>query len=587
MAFSFLGPDPVAQQVEELLRRLSEGVAPADIETRQVDCKEERGRRGPGGAVMAGNAENDDAARSLADELACFANSPGGGAVVLGVADDGQRIGTNLDAEWLRHRIYELTNRQLTVDIQEADLDGTRLLVLTTHEAIEPIRGTNGRIHWRVADNCVEVDATTWHAGRLHRSGVDWSAQPSGHTLADANASAVEVARRFLREAAEVGDRTAADLLAATDEDLLRRLNLVTDVDGMLTNAGSLLFVGTPEVGIDYIRRDVPGGDSTNRVRSNRPLLEQLYEADQAIRAANRVVHSGEGLARGQVRAIPPRAGREAVVNGVVHRDWLSRQPTMVEHVGDNLTVVSPGGFPGGVRPENIITHPSSPRYRSLAEATASLRLAEREGIGVDRMVGDMLSLGRPEPEISELAGPSVRVSLLGGDPDPEMVTFLADMVPTAAAADLDIVLLVDHLTRHGFVDVATAEPVLQRPAGETAAALERAYATAVYDHPVIVPVNGVPDGHPPAYRFSDEARTRLPKRTSALDAGATRNRMILEWARHRGRVSSTEVADLTGLSVVRSGQILTELQERGELLAGKEVKAGRGFFYIPASPIS
>lgn len=582
MTFSFLGPDPLTEQVDDLLRRLSAGDVPKDIETRQVDCKEERGRRGPGGTIQPGSTENDEAARHLADELACLANSPGGGAIVLGVADDGQRIGTAIDAEWLRHRIYELTNRQLTVDVREGDLDGSRILVLMTHEALEPIRATNGRVHWRVDDHCVEVDPTTWHAGRLHRSGVDWSALPSGHRIADASAAAIEVARRFLREAADAGDAAAAELLSATDEDLLRRLNLVADAEGALTNAGSLLFVGTPDDGIDYIRRDYPGGDSTNRSRSSRPLLEQVYEVDQAVRTANRVLHAGEGLAKGQVRAIPMRAAREAIVNGVVHRDWLSTQPTTVEHTGDTLTVTSPGGFPGGVRPENIITHPSSPRYRSLAEAMASLRLAEREGVGVDRMVGDMLALGRPEPEITELPGPSVRVSLLGGDPDPEVIRFLGDLDPPHAARDLDVVLLVDHLTRHGFVDTATAQPVLQRPAGETSAAIDRAAATTVGGQPVIVPVNGVPDGHPPAYRLSDSARERLPGRVGQLNSGAARNRLILAWARTRGRVSSTEVADLTGLSVVRSGQILTELEERGDLAPGKEVKLGRGFFYTP-----
>ena len=73
--------------------------------------------------------------------MACLANTPGGGALVLGVADDGTRIGTDLDADWLRHRIWELTEHRLTIDVRVVDLDGTRLLVLNTQEAIEPIRG--------------------------------------------------------------------------------------------------------------------------------------------------------------------------------------------------------------------------------------------------------------------------------------------------------------------------------------------------------------------------------------------------------------------------------------------------------------
>lgn len=583
MTFAFLGPDPLTQQVEQLLRRLATGERPADIESRQIDCKEEPGRRDASGALLEGSAENDEAARFLTDELACLANTPGGGAIVLGVADDGQRIGTNLDPEWLRHRIYELTSRRLTIDAQPVDLDGTRLLVLSTRDAIEPIAHTNGRVYWRVDDNCVEVDPTTWHAGRLHRTGVDWSALPSGHTVASVSPTAVEVARRFLGEAADAGDEHAAELGAATDHDLLRRLNVVTDTDGTLTNAGSLLFVGTPDHGIDYIRRDTPGADSTNRVRSRRALLEQVHDTDQAIRTANRVLHSGQGLAQGQLRAIPARAAREAMVNGVTHRDWLTTQPTTIEHTGDTLTVTSPGGLPGDVRPDNIITHPSSPRYKSLAEAMAALRLAEREGIGVDRMIADMLALGRPEPEITETTGPSVRVSLFGGEPDPEVIGLLTNLEPGHAATDLDVVLLINHLSHHHFVDVGTAQPVLQRPPGETEAAFARALSTNFAGAPVLVPLNGVPDGHDAAYRLSDAARSQLDSRTSRLDAPPVRSQIILAWARHRGRVSSTEVADLLGLSVVRAGQILTALEEDGELAPGKQVKAGRGFFYTPA----
>lgn len=579
MTFSFLGPDPVEQQLTDVLTRLAAGDPPSQIEVAQVDIKEEVGRRGAGGAILPGAAENDRAAQYLAGELACMANTPGGGAIIFGVADDGTRIGTELDPEWLRHRIWQLTEQKLTVKVREVDIGGTRLLVLTTHEAIEPIRHA-GKLRWRVDDNCVEVDPTTWHAGRFQRIGVDWSAQPSGHALTDASPVAAEIARRYLRGA---GDDAAVDLGSASDQDLLRRLNLV-DGDGRLTNAGSLLFVGTPGVGIDYIRRDVPGGDSTNRIRSARPLLEQVWEVDQASQASNPLVHVPEGFAHGRMRAIPARAVREAIVNGVVHRDWLSPQPTTVEHVGVVLTVTSPGGFIGGIAPSNIITHPSVPRYRSLAEAMASLRLAEREGIGVDRMVRDMLALGLPEPEISAVDGPYVRVGLVGGEPDAQVVELLARVDPAVVATDVDALLLIDRLSRHGWVDVATAAPVLQRPAGETGASINRLESARIDGEPVIAPIKGVPAGQPAAYRLSDATGSRLSHRIGHLNTPDGRKAQILEWAHSRGRVSSTEVADMAGISIPYAGTVLTGLEEEGLLRPGRKNKLGRGFYYLPAA---
>ena len=96
--------------------------------------------------------------------------------------------------------------------------------MLTTHEAIEPIR-YEGKIRWRVNDNCVDVDPTSWHAGKFGRTGMDWSAQPSGHVLDDTSPVAAEIARRYLHAA---GDEASLDLASASDRDLLRRLNVAT-----------------------------------------------------------------------------------------------------------------------------------------------------------------------------------------------------------------------------------------------------------------------------------------------------------------------------------------------------------------------
>ena len=99
-----------------------------------------------------------------------MANTPGGGALIVGVADDGARIGTRLDAGWLRHRIWELTSQKLTVAVRAEYLDGRRILVLTCIEALEPIR-YRGRLKWRVGANCVEVDPVVWQSRMLERIG--------------------------------------------------------------------------------------------------------------------------------------------------------------------------------------------------------------------------------------------------------------------------------------------------------------------------------------------------------------------------------------------------------------------------------
>ena len=135
-------------------------------------------------------------------------------------------------------------------------------------------------------------------------TGFDWSEQPSGHTIDDLSPIATEVARRYLRQRGGPIDIELADASVA---DLMRRLNLI-DSNGRLTNAGSLLFVATPYPGIDYIRRDTPGGDSRNRICGNGPLLEQIHEVEIACGAANQTFHIEHGFAHGQNACHPAQS---------------------------------------------------------------------------------------------------------------------------------------------------------------------------------------------------------------------------------------------------------------------------------------
>lgn len=578
MVVRFLGPDRVEAELDEVLRALADGRAPRDVERRLVDCKEEPGRRAADGRIQASIPRNEEAAQYFASEAACFANSAGGGALVVGIADDGAPIGTALDAEWLRHRIYQVTDQRLTVTVREGALHGVRILVLIVPEALEPV-AYRGRLRWRVGAHCVPVDTASWWAGRLTRLGYDWSAAPSNHPREAARAAAMDIARRYLRATGEPG---AEALSTLSDGDLLKRVNAIAG-DGNLTNAAALAFVGRGDPpAIDYIRRDQPGGDSRLRIReSGRSLLEELAAVEQAIAAHNSLAHTTSlTFAVGQILELPTLAVREAIVNGLAHRDWSPDEPTTVEHVGASLVVSSPGGFVGGVTPENVITHPSSPRHRALAELLAKLRIAEREGVGVDRMVRDMLRFGYARPVLEEIPGPMVRTALVGGEPDTGWMRFLATLDPPTAGSDLDLLLLLDHLVAEGWIDASRAAPLLQKTPIEAEHALKRLDDVTFGGEPIVVPVAGAVGAL--ARRLAAPVRKVLATRLRGWLDPAGRPRLVLNWALHRGRVSTTEVADLVGIPVNRAGTLLRGLEEQGYLAPGRVTRTGRGFFYVP-----
>ena len=122
----------------------------------------------------------------------------------------------------------------------------------------------------------------------------------------------------------------------------------------------------------------------------------------------------------------------------------------------------------------------------------------------MDRMIRDMLAIGWPAPEFHEIPGPYVRVGLVGGEPDHEMISFLDATEPRASEDDVDLLLIVEHVIRTGWVDARSEAPVLQRSLMESGAALNRVKAVTSSGSPIIARVHGVPADHPPAYRLSD-----------------------------------------------------------------------------------
>lgn len=572
------GSDPVRDEVARVLRLMATGTA-ADCERQILDLKEEAGRRGPQGLVLPGSTHNEEAAQQLAGESACMANTPGGGALIVGVANDGTLIGTRLDTEWLRARIYELTDRRLTVDVAEVTVKGLRLLVLIAPTAVEPIRWRN-RITWRVGDRCVEIDASTWHARRMSRMNYDWSAEESTLPASAARPQAVDVARDFLKTS---NDPTAHELAASSDRQLLRRLNAVSGAD-MLTNAGVIAFVGRGGPALDYIYRETAGGDSTQRVRRDgRSLLEELAEVFLSIDAHNAIRHLPSGLVVAQVRDIPQLAAREAVVNGVAHREWGTADPTVVEHVGRTLRVTSPGGFFGGVNEHNIITHPSQSRNRAVTQLLADLKVAEREGIGVDRMVREMVRVGHRPPDIREITGPFVRASLVGDALDEPWIAWLTRIDPADESQDLNSLLIIRHLLTTGWIDAVRAAELIQLTVDEARGAIAKLGRARVGTGSFIASVAGTPDGSEPVWKLSTPARSELAE----LDRTAGHHRTLpsraevaRSYARHRGRISTTELGSLVSASGTNVGGALKALEQDGALAPSTQSRRGRGFYY-------
>lgn len=77
----------------------------------------------------------------------------------------------------------------------------------------------------------------------------------------------------------------------------------------------------------------------------------------------------------------------EAVINAFVHNDWLYEDAPQLNVYNDRVEIVSHGGLPRNQTKENFFKGISRPRNKSLAEIFLQLRINEKTGRGVPRIV--------------------------------------------------------------------------------------------------------------------------------------------------------------------------------------------------------
>lgn len=569
----------LCRAVGSVLDELSSGTLPGQAELQQVDCKEEAGRRGAGGILLPGQPQNLAAATQLANEVACFANTPGGGAIVVGVDDrTGELLGTRLDCDWLRHRIYQMV--EVAPAVEEREVNGVRLLVLYITAANEPVEDTGGRIRWRVGSNCEPVDRSEWWRHRQGQAGHDSMAASTGRTVDDVSPGAIAIARRYLMAA---GSSTEAPRGFA---ELLRKLGVLSPA-GHLSQAGALVFCPMDRDYLTVTVIDVEGGDivATSPDLRGLSLLEQIATVEARLDPINREIVLRGSFSELPVRRLPPASVREAILNGLVHRDWMQAEPTAVTWVDADsaLQVISPGGFMGGVTAGNLLTQRFA-RHPALADLFRALGLVEKQGMGVDRMYREMVALGHRPPIIVEEPGPRIRTRLSGGDPVVPVMVLTGRIEPAIRRRDVRIALIVDSLLRRPFVTPAAMATVLQRGEDEALEAIDTALECRVDNRPLLTEFKDVWMLSTTALQIVEKAalatnlkaRGILPYRRPADPVSVVRS-----WLAGHDRITSGDHAMLTGLTQPGALNQLKRLEAQGYLTIG--TGRGRSAHFLPA----
>ena len=340
----------------------------------------------------------------------CLANA-GGGAILFGVADD--KIGeeaihgcSNYCIDTIKTAIYQGTKPPIHVEIEEVHVrQGMgNVLLINVEKAQNGIsHGTaKGLFQKRVGKNCMPMHPEDIFKHKVASGVLDWGGEVNSNaTMESVDPINVEIARRFLRRA-----RSDSPLLKGGDREFLISLGVLRG--NRLTNAGCILFckeamlqAGYPQHQVRYVFQSSETKVARNDAyRSG--LMDIVKRLEEMFSGPNNPEYEVQlGLVKVRIPMFDLESVREGILNAITHRDYANPNDVLVRHTEKELQITSPGGFIGGITPNNILRHEPITRNRSLAEVFQKLGLVERAGIGRNRIFSFSLRYGKRMPEYS------------------------------------------------------------------------------------------------------------------------------------------------------------------------------------------
>lgn len=135
------------------------------------------------------------------------------------------------------------------------------------------------------------------------------------------------------------------------------------------------------------------------------PIQEQMESAYQyVLEKINRGMKI-QGIYRQDVYELPPDSIRELIANSVAHRSYLEPGNIQIAIFDDRLEITSPGMLLNGVSVEKMMEGYSKIRNRAIANAFSYMKIIEKWGSGIPRIVRECSEYGLPKPELIDFDG--------------------------------------------------------------------------------------------------------------------------------------------------------------------------------------
>ena len=335
--------------------------------------------------------------------ICAFANTDGG-KLVVGVRDDGKIVGVKDSKKLLKTLPDKIRNKLgIIPSVSVMRKDGKEIIEIDVKPSLMPV-SYDGKYYVRSGSTTAQLDGRELAEFLMKKLGKTWDEYPLEKVSFDEiDPDAIEKFKDWARE------RIPSIAREKDPKLILEKLNLL--VDGKLTRASILLFGKNPQkyfiqayikIGKFVSEADVV---STDEIEGN--LFEQVERAMDILQTKYLMRLSGfEGIRRRDVLEYPEDALREAIINAVIHRDYLGTSAIQIRVYDDKLVIMNEGKLPPEVPVEKLKEeHVSKPRNPLLARTFYFAGLIEAWGRGTIKIVESCKQNGLPEPDFIEEHG--------------------------------------------------------------------------------------------------------------------------------------------------------------------------------------
>lgn len=495
------------------------------------------------------------------DELIAFANNKGG-TLYFGVEDNGEVTGCdgNYDLQNIIESIYEKTRPSIFVDPEEIEYNGKKVIALTVASDGITHATTDGRCLKRLGKN-----SKPFYPDEMsNRYSEIQSSDFSGRILSDStedDINKLEVYKLKEKLKARNPESTLADM---DDIAFLRDLALVKSDSGniKLTVAG-LLFVGKeqainrllPQAEVIYLHYSESNLEEYDaRLDMKAPIISVIDRLSEKIQDSNRIVNVQVGLFRLEIVDFPEKVFQEALLNALSHRDYQSQGAVYVKHYPDKIVIENPGAFLDGITENNIITHPSVPRNKLIAETLQHLKYVQRTGQGVDIIFREMISSGKPFPEYKSY-NDAVSLTIYSAIDDIDFVKFIANEENGLSRSfSLSELMILRYLKDNRKITMSEAESLIQeaRDQAQNACNNLKRYG--------LIELSG--NEYMLTAKIYDELKKSVDYTKDKAIQYIKAREMILEYIRDRGFINNELVRELCGFSQKQARIILQRMRK-------------------------